>query len=157
MPKQDERKTEWFGADVEEDPARRRMAVYLDGFRGVDADVPRQVRQPDGTVKEILVRRPAPRVVQAKTTAGPRTGQEIGALTARYKVAREAFRFAPADDKGAWETRMNLALAEMQLARFRQKLERYQAQPNPRPEQVQLLKNTIAIWRGRFAELAGQA
>jgi hypothetical protein len=159
MPKKDdqERAIDWFGADVEEDPARHRTAVYLDGFRGVDADVPRQQRQPDGTVKEVLVRRPAPRIVQARTTAGPRAGHDIGRLTARYKTFREAARFAAPDDREAWETRRDIAFAEMQVARFRQKLERYQSGDNARPEQVQLLKNTVNQWRGRFAELTGQA
>jgi hypothetical protein len=151
-----ERKIEWFGADVEEDTDRKTTGVYLDGFRGVDADVPRQQRQPDGTVKEVMVRKPAPTIVQAKTTAGERTDQKIATLTARYKVFREAARFAPPDDREAFETRRDIALAEMQVARFRAKLERYQAQPNPRPEQVQLYKNTINQWRGRFAELTGQ-
>jgi hypothetical protein len=45
----------------------------------------------------------------------------------------------------------------MQIARFRNKLDRYQErEKNPRPEQVQALKNTLAMWRGRFAELTGQ-
>jgi hypothetical protein len=152
----DQRKIEWFGADVEEDAGRRETAVYLDGFKGIDADVPRQQRQPDGTVAEVMVRRSAPTVVQARTTAGERAGHDVGRLTARYKTFREAARFAPPDDRETWEARRDIAFAEMQIARFRQKLERYQAGEDVRPEQVHELKNRIAMWRGRFAELTGQ-
>jgi hypothetical protein len=151
-----ERAIEWFGADVEEDPDRRRTAVYLDGFRGVDATVMRPQRQPDGTVADVPVRRAAPTIIQAKTTAGPRAGHDIGRLTARFKTFREAARFAPPDDRATWETRRDISFAEMQIARFRQKLERYEATDNPRPEQVALLRDHVAKWRVRFAELTGQ-
>jgi hypothetical protein len=151
-----EQKLDWFGADVEERETDRvkETATEFHGFRGVEADVPRQVRQEDGTVQTVMVRKPAPKYLRAKTTSP--NDADIARLTARYKMAREGFRFAPLDDKETWERRMNLALAEMQIARFRAKLARYEVSENPRPERVQLYKNTIAMWRGRFAELSGQ-
>jgi antibiotic biosynthesis monooxygenase (ABM) superfamily enzyme len=104
-----------------------------------------------------MVRRPAPTVVGARTTAGERAGHDIGVLTARFKTFREAARFAPPSERETWERRRDIAFAEMQIARFRNKLDRYQErEKNPRPEQVQALKNTLAMWRGRFAELTGQ-
>lgn len=151
------RPIDWFGADVEEDPARNTTAVYLDGFRGVDAEVIRPRRMDDGTVQDVPVRRPAPKIVQAKTIAGVRAGHDVGKLTARYKVFREAARFAPLDDRATWERRRDIAFAEMQMARLQQKLDRYQASEHPRPEQVQLLRNTLNQWRGRWLELTGQA
>jgi hypothetical protein len=104
----------------------------------------------------VMVRKPAPTYLRAKTTAGERTDHDIARKTARFKMAREGFNFAPPDDKEMWERRRDLAFAEMQIARFRAKLARYEAGENVRPEQVQLYKNTIAMWRGRFAELSGQ-
>lgn len=151
-----DKKLDWFGADVEEDAEAKTTEAEFHGFKGVDADVPRDVRQADGSVETVMVRKPAPRYLRAKTTGGERTDHAVARTTARYKLMREGFRFAPADDKELWETRMNVALAEMQIARFRQKLARYEAMENPRPEQVQLYKNTIAMWRGRFAEWTGQ-
>jgi exonuclease I len=147
---------EWFGADIEERETDRVKSTeaQFHGFKGVDADVPRNVRQPDGTVATVMVRKPAPKYLRAVTTSAK--DAEIARLTARYKMLREGFRFAPLDDKEMWETRRDIAFAEMQLARFRQKLARYESQPNPRPEQVQLYKNIIAMWRGRFAELTHQ-
>jgi hypothetical protein len=120
--------------------------------------VPRNVRNPNtGEVETRLVRKPAPKYLRAKTTAGERTDHEIARLTARYKMAREGFRFAPADDKAEWERRRDISYAEMQIARFKAKLARYQAQPNPRPEQVQVLKDTINRYRGQWFELIGAA
>lgn len=145
MAKKDEQAIEWFGADVEETPDKKRTVSYLPGFKGVDADVERN---------GVLVRKPAPRHVTVRTRA---KDHEIGKLTSRYKLMRSAFQFAPLDDKEMWETRMNIAFAEMQIERFRQKLARYEAQPNPRPEQVELLKSMIYRYRGQFAELTGQA
>jgi hypothetical protein len=151
-----EQKLDWFGADVDDDPNAKTTAAELHGFKGVDADVPRSVRQEDGTVATVMVRKPAPTYLRAKTTAGERTDHDIARKTARFKMAREGFNFAPPDDKEMWERRRDLAFAEMQIARFRAKLARYEAGENVRPEQVQLYKNTIAMWRGRFAELSGQ-
>ena len=153
MPKEDAAQLEWFGADVEEHPERKRTEGYLGGYRGVDADVPRVKTNPDGTLTTELVRKPAPRHVTVKTDA---RDHDIGRVTARYKLMRSAFQFSPLDDKAMWEERMNIALAEMQVVRFRQKLARYESQPNPKLEQVQLYKNTISMWRGRFAELTHQ-
>lgn len=152
----DERTLDWFGADVEDDPEAKTTAAELHGFRGVDADVPRNVRQEDGTVATVLVRKPAPKYLRAKTTAGARVDHDVARTTARFKMAREGFRFAPLDDKELWETRATIAYAEMQIARFRQKLKRYEAGENPRPEQLQLLKDRISYWRGRFAEATGR-
>jgi hypothetical protein len=147
----------WFGADVEENKDKNRTAVYIDGFKGVDADVIRPVRMDDGTVQDIAVRRPAPNIIMAKTTAGIRTGHDIGKLTARYKTFREAARFAPLDDREMWETRRDIALCEMQIARFQQKLERYQERSDARPEQIRLIKDTINRYRGQWMELTKQA
>lgn len=151
-----ERSLDWFGADVEDDPAAKTTAAEYHGYLGVDADVPRQVRQSDGTVATVMVRKPAPKYLRAKTTAGERTDHAVAQTTARYKLMREGARFAPDADKEAWETRKELAYCEMQIARFKQKLERYEAGGDTRPEQVQLYKDTINKYRGRFAELTGQ-
>lgn len=155
MAKKDKETIEWFGADVEEHPERGRTELYLPGKHWVDAAVPRPVRQADGTYQTQPVRMPAPRHMMVKTTS--KRDHKIGQLTARYKMARDAFHYAPVDDKETWERRMHIAHAEMQIARFQQKLANYQArEANPRPEQVQLLKEHIWKWQGRFAELTGQ-
>lgn len=147
---------EWFGADVEEDPERKQTTAEFHGFEGVDADVPRSIRQSDGTVKDVVVRMAPPRYLRARTTAGARTDHDVARKTARFKLMREGFRFAPPDDKETWEKRMNIALAEMQVARFEQKLARYRSQPNPRPEQIDVLQDTIDKWRGRWMRAVGQ-
>lgn len=152
-----DRKIEWFGADVEENPAANRTAVYIDGFKGVDATVIRPRRMEDGSVQDVSVRRAAPRVMQAKTTAGAKAGHDIGKLTARFKTFREAARFSPLADKEMWEKRRDIAFAEMEWARMQQKLDNYLARGGERPEQVKVLKDTINQWRGRFFELTGQA
>jgi hypothetical protein len=147
----DDRKLLWFGADVEE-RSPMTTAAQIDGFKGVDADVPRTVTDPNtGDLSRVTVRKPAPRFVHAQTTAFK--DEQLARVTARYKLMRSAFQFSPADDKELWEERMELAYADMQALRFQQKLDRYEKQGDTRPEQIQLYKNIIWQHRGRSADI----
>ena len=153
-----EKKIEWFGADVETDGAQ--VTAVLDGFNGVDADVPKTVQGDDG-LKRILVRKPAPKSgsMRVRTTA---KDADIARLTARYKLMRSAFQFSPVADKDQAERHMQIAFHEMQVERFRQKLAAYEANPlragdpEVRPEQVKVYKRKIAEHRGEVLELMGE-
>lgn len=82
--------------------------------------------------------------------------ERIAEVTARYKMARSMYEVAPPDDKPMRERQMNIALAEMQLERFAQQLEKYQARPNARPEQIAHYQDRIDAMRGRWMRLVGQ-
>lgn len=148
---------EWWNAEVEKDRDGNRTTAMIDGYQGVDADVPKTRRGDDGQLVRVDVRKPAPRPGHMRVrTSVPAKNKAIGELTARYKLMRSAFQFAPLADKEMWERRMDIAFAEMQIGRYRQKLDRYLTTPSPRPEQVKLLRDTISLHRGRLLELTGQ-
>jgi len=157
-----DRKLEWFGADVEERDEKN-VASMIDGFRGVDAEVPktREVRDPEtGELKleRDLKLMPAPRGdrMRVSTSGGKNITGKLVQFRNRYKLMRSAFQFAPPDDKALWEGRMNIAFHEMQEQAFREKLENYQARtPEPRPEQVTHLQQLVAMHRGMADELRG--
>lgn len=151
--KADAANLEWFGADTETSNSGRTTTAVLEKFNGVPAYVPKNVMQPDGTTKE------QPVLVQPKANLRTRTSgrdDRIAELTARYKLAREAFTFAPPDDKDTWERRMKIAFCEMQLERFAQQLEKYQARSDARPEQIEHYQQRIDAMRGRWLRLTGQ-
>ncbi len=145
-----EKKLEWYGADVVEQEERKTTQAYMDSYTGVDADVPRTRTGDDGRLKTVMVRKPAPAHLQVKTTA---RNHDIGKLTARYKLMREGFRFAPLDDKAMWETRKDIAFEEMQAARFAEALALEETKEPRNDLQVNHLKRVVAEHRGMLASL----
>lgn len=143
---------EYFGADVtrRKDHANT-TSVHYEGGTFVDSDVPRTVAERDKsgavTLKQITVRKPAPRYLHTTTSAPNAT---IAELTARYKTMREGFRFAPAADKEIWEDRMNLAYHEMQMARF---AEAHDKLPDNAGAEKLEYRKKIAFHRGMAADL----
>jgi hypothetical protein len=151
MPNTPQPDVDFFGADVERSDGNSR-ALFYEGPTFVDADVPKQKLIPgstNGATETVMVRRPAPKYIAVKTTAKQ---SDIGDLTARYKMAREIFRFSKPKDKDEAERRMNLAYHEMQAARFALSLART---PKDQVDQIRNLRGKVALHRGFVAEYAG--
>jgi hypothetical protein len=124
--KADAAKLDWFGAESAVTGEREVTAVY---------------ENPHG--KNLRVK-----------TSG--RNERIAEMTARYKMARSIWQVAPPDDKPQREREMEIALAEMQLERFAQQLEKYKARPNATPEQIEHYQQRIDAMRGRWLRLVGQ-
>lgn len=152
---QEAKPLEWFGADIEQDRDGNRTTAVLDGFKGVDSDVPKTRTADDGvTLTRVLVRKPAPGPMGMRVrTSVPDKNKKIGELTARYKLMRSAFQFAPMADKDMWEKRRDIAYHEMQVARFQQKLDKVDKATNP--NQYRALRRKVNEHRGELAELMG--
>jgi hypothetical protein len=154
---------EWFGADTEQ-VREKKVASMLDGFKGVDSDVPKTKERTDPQTGETrlvreMVRMPAPRrdKLHVVTSGGKNISEELVRLKNRYKLMRSAFQFSNLDDKEMWEERMNIAFHEMQAQAFREKLANYKERnDNPRPEQVEHLQQLIDQHHGAWLRLIGQ-
>lgn len=140
----------------------------IDGFRGVDADVPKTVVETDKDgrprLKVTTVRMAPPRGdrMQVTTTGGKQCSDELARLRAFYKLRRSAFQFSPDEDKEANEKAMNIAFHQMQYQAAKEQLAAYEADPKRKghaevdPRQVRAYKRRIAEHRGELAELTGQ-
>jgi hypothetical protein len=164
----DKNSIEWFGADTEQ-RREKKHASMLDGFKGVDSEIPTTVEQVDEKTGERRLvrttkRMPAPRgdKMHVVTSGGKSISDRLVQLKNRYKLMNSAFLFSNNDDKELWEKRRDIAFHEMQAQAFREQLDHYMANPmrkgdpKPRPEQVTLLKTKIAQHRGMVLELTGQ-
>ena len=120
-------KLEWYGADRQTSDGGKTTTAQMQSVSG----------------KSFLVK-----------TSGK--DDRIAELTARYKLMRSAADLSPADDKATWEQRRDIAFCEMQLERYTQQLEKYQARPNARPDQIKLYQERIDGMRGRWLRLIGQ-
>jgi hypothetical protein len=152
-----------FGAEVET-IRDKKVGMMVDGFKGVDADVPktREVIDDDGNPNLIreMVRMPAPRndKMHVVTSGGKNISDKLVRLKANYKLMRSAFQFSPLDDKALWEERMQIAYHEMQAQAFREKLENYKTRhgDKARPEQVALYQSKVDEHHGAWLRLVGQ-
>lgn len=122
--------TEWFGADRDQSDGGRTTTAVLDSVTKANG-APLKVR-----------------------TSG--RDDRIAELTARYKLLRSAAELAPLDDRATWETRRDIAYAEMQMERFAQQLEKYRARSDARPEQIEHYEQRLDAMRGRWLRLTGQ-
>jgi hypothetical protein len=80
---------EWFGADTEQ-VREKKVASMLDGFKGVDADVPKTKERTDPKTGEThlvreMVRMPAPRrdKLHVVTSGGKNISEELVRLKNR--------------------------------------------------------------------------
>lgn len=167
MAKQQAHDGDRFGAEPEQ-VRDKKWRTGIDGFKGVDADVPkvRVVTDPDGRqrLQTQLVRMAPPRGdrMQVTTTGGKNCSDELARKKARYKLMRSAWQFSPLDDKELWEKRMAIAKCEMQIQAHTEQLEAYEKDPTRkgdavvRPEQVKVYKRLIREYKGEWLELTGQ-
>ena len=121
---------EWYGADREQSDGGKTTTTVLDS-----------VTKQNG----------AP--IRVKTSG---RDDRIAELTARYKLLRSAAEVAPLDDRATWETRRDIAYAEMQMERFAQQLEKNRARSDARPEQIEHYEQRLDAMRGRWLRLTGQ-
>jgi hypothetical protein len=140
---------QWFGADVET-IREKKVASMLDGFKGVDADVPKTKERVDPETGERrlvreMVRMGAPRrdKMHVVTSGGKNCSDEMARLRNRYKLMRSAFQFAPVGDKDMWEQRMEIAYREMQIRSWQEKLDKYNKTENPRQDQIDVYQSRI--------------
>lgn len=156
MPEKQTESQSYFDAEMETSRDGQRVEVMIDGYKGVDADVPktREVMTKDGPkLERVMVRKPAPRPGQmaAKTTA---KNNPIAKATARYKLFRSAFQFAPDSDKDERERQMNIAFAEMQIARFTEASELAKARGDAKT--AEHYQDKADKHRGAWMRLTGQ-
>lgn len=162
--KKSETGVDWFNAETET-PRENKIVSAIDGFKGVDAEVPKTREVVDENTGErrfeqVMVRMPAPRgdMLRATTSGGKSSSERLTHLRNRYKLMRSAFQFCRPEDKEIHEERMNIAFYEMQVQAFTERLEAYKKNPErkgdetPRPEQVKLLEDELAKYQGYLAK-----
>ena len=149
-----------IGAEVEQ-RRENKYAAMIDGFNGVDSDVPKTVVDRDlETGRQSLKREtrrmaaPANGQMLVTTSGGKRSPERLTALRNRYKLARSAFQFAPPDDKEARELDMDIAFHEMQGEAFRNKLALYERNPG-RMGHAEVSPNQVKIYKRRLWEHDG--
>ena len=159
MAKKDEH---MYGLEKEADRDGNRVTAVIDGFKGVDADVPKTKRTtgPDGLPKleRVMTRMSPPKSgsMRVRTSAND---PEIADATALYKLARSMFYFSPVSEKDQAEKDMNIAFWKMQLVRFQQKLAKYEANParmghaDVEPKQRRVYRIKIAEAREELRDL----
>lgn len=141
----------------------KKISSTIDGFKGVDAAVPKTVEHKGDDGIPVLTRemvpKPAPRgdKLRAVTTGGKNCSETLARARNRYKLMNSAFHFSPLDDKEIWEKRRDIAFHEMQAIAFQEKLDRYTKTADPvRPEQVRLLQQYVDMHKGTWLRLIGQ-